>query len=157
MRFRRRASALGAAIAPAIGFTAYLAMLTVIAIVSFALGMHCSDPQESDEVGFVPPDLVSTSEEAAALVEGRLLVDGSLTNDIGALESVVCGAVPGWPEFRLARFEPTSRSWIEPCELRFTQANGLRLGRNLTFFAVDSHDGAVRRLTVSGANRRATR
>ena len=156
MRFRRRARSFGAAVRPPLGYTLYLPMIFIIAIISFELG-DCGDSRDARGDPAVPTVVVSTPEEAVVLLEGRLMRPPSLTRHLGVLESAVCGAVPGWPEFRMARFKPASRSWIVPCELRFMQRDGSPPSGDQFFFAVDSDDGSVHMLNLSGENRPLTR
>ena len=154
MALRRRASVVVAGMRPTVNRVFYCSVLFLIAVLSFECGKQCGYSRETAVDLFPATATATTAEEAVTIVEGRLLVDASLTRDLGVPISVVCGLARGWPEFRLARFEPVSSVWIVPCEIQVMPLADSRPTNYRVFFAVDSGDGVVERLNVPPNDRR---
>ena len=128
---------------PPLGPPVYYFTLLAVAVTCFSVGSRCTDSRDG-----VPDSAPRTAEAAVTILEGRLLVDVGLTRDLGTLSSAVCGAASaGWPQFRLARFEPVSGVWIVPCEIHVMPPLGSGPTNYHLLFTVDSGDGTVERST----------
>ena len=154
MALRQRASVVVAGMRPTVNRVFYCSVLFLIAVLSFECGKQCGYSREPAVDLFPATATATTAEEAVTIVEGRLFVDASLTRDLGVPTSAVCGLAHGWPEFRLARFEPVSGVWIVPCEIQVMPRADSRPTNYRAFFAVDSGDGVVERLNVPPNDRR---